>query len=845
MMDDSTTVTTKIYDTRILIPDGDTPQRIDLTPAAEPLVIKTGDNSRDKFTTIKAKIAVIKFISGNYIDFTAFADAADNSFYVEITTGGSDTLFKGYLVLDGMSQNFYPDPNVVTLIASDHLGILKDIPLTDDGSEVLRGKYKLSEVIAFCLKKTGLSLPIRVVNNLRHGSSTASYLSLFSVAGNYISVTTTNFESYFYAGQEITITGTASNNGTFHVDYVVNSLTQEVHLIETITTGEQVTASYSDTSSTSHFYDKIFVDAKTFESSIGELEDCYTVLQKILGEDCFITQFDGKWWISRIDEYDDASTGGLYVASFDANGLFSSLAAETNYNKRIGLAETMRPVADWIISADRPLGTAVEKFDYTFPLETPENSDFARGDLSATISDTEKRYNVDYWNLQQGSIIAPTTPTVSAYTTRIFNDIGYETERYVVLTSRSSHAGADSTQEYLKSEAIPVHQLDKFTVSVDWRLSGNPTSSGGNYYLLRCFLNGDDGSWYILGNIDFNPDTYNQTDYNWWNTSVWTANTGAGGQPITFGDLDDTQWRSLSWDSPPVPVTGRVYLILHQFNQITGATDDLNIHFTSLRFEYIPLINGSYRKYSGQHQKITRSPESYLAKRENIVYLSDSPKKLINGAMFFISRFASIFSGSTIFTASNSFSVSGDQRSLFWVTRHIKITGTANNNITTRITSVSYSSGTNRTTVTVEGTTATETVSATISEAVFTITNRFYPHNVFPGGLGAGNMDHAHPYGEVQIRSVFNQYRNANRIFEGSVYKNYVSTDTPFKQTDLIHKYYLTDYSSPNIFNKYFLCNDMEQDWKTGVWRAIFIEVYDRGAGKVYDDTREFKYLTE
>ena len=37
---------------------------------------------------------------------------------------------------------------------------------------------------------------------------------------------------------------------------------------------------------------KCYLDAKTFEADAGERENCYTVLEKILGHDCFVTQYN-------------------------------------------------------------------------------------------------------------------------------------------------------------------------------------------------------------------------------------------------------------------------------------------------------------------------------------------------------------------------------------------------------------------------------------------------------------------------------------------------------------------------------------------------------------------------
>jgi hypothetical protein len=99
-----------------------------------------------------------------------------------------------------------------------------------------------------------------------------------------------------------------------------------------------------------------------------------------------------------------------------------------------------------------------------------------------------------------------------------------------------------------------------------------------------------------------------------------------------------------------------------------------------------------------------------------------------------------------------------------------------------------------------------------------------------------GNV-YSHPYGEVQIRSVFNQYRNANRVFTGSI--KGLSEDWP----DLIHKYTLTD-TNPNTNDRFFMLASFEQNWKSGYMSGTWIEVY-KEPGKGYSEDREFKYISQ
>lgn len=213
MANDLTLITANIYKTTVQIEDDEIPEVINLKPSGNPMSMSVIDNNKDKFSVFRSKQVILEFISENSKDFSTFCDEPDNTFYVEILSDAPEFLFKGYLSVADMSQNFLPHPNIVQLTVTDHLGMLGDIPWTDDDGNIPKGKYKLSKILSQCFKKTLLNLPFKVANNLRHGSGTFTYNATFFVAANTIRVATVTDTGEFYPGMKINITGTASNNG--------------------------------------------------------------------------------------------------------------------------------------------------------------------------------------------------------------------------------------------------------------------------------------------------------------------------------------------------------------------------------------------------------------------------------------------------------------------------------------------------------------------------------------------------------------------------------------------------------------------------------------------------------
>ena len=841
------TVRVNISPTDILIDDGDTPEVITLTGADQPLVISVSNNEQEKFAVIRSKVAKITFVtnSNSGLDSSTFSQGGDDLWKVDIYLQDTpELIFTGFLIMADNQQPFQPDPQYCTLTATDQLGTIKDIPLVDSNGNNPIGKYRVADLVAMCLNKTGLALNINVVNNLKPGGGQLVNLATFSFSGNYV-VTDNLITSFFYPGQEVTVAGTATHDGTYNVDYVVQSpLITEVHFLETITApGEGALTTFTDTSSAAHWMDSVYIDAKTFEAEIGVSEDCQTILKKILGEDCYIVQYKGEWWIYRIDEINDLP---VYVATFDSEGAYVSTAAGTQYDISIGAIESFKFAnADTLLRFIRPHGWIKETFNFNTPAEIPCNIDFERGDLVTTVSTIEKDFNLDCWNKRRGVPGAYNTPiTITDYIKRLYNENGYEIEKYIYITPQTGHSGFSSLDdEYIESSPIPIEIEDKFTASIDWRLPNNVASSSGGFKFMRFVLHGQDGSWWILGWEDFNDDT---SPAKWYDTALWTTNSAAGERNIIWGNQDETEWQSLSNTAPPAPVTGDLYIWLNQMYQSTTTGLNTDIYYANLNFEYIPLIYGTYQNFSGQYSRVDRTEIGYKAIQDNEVFISDSPKPILKGGMFLTSP-ADLYTGSVSFSTGASVAVlSGDYTAIFQIGMIIIITGTVSNNITAKILEVDYSIVGNQTGLVLSVATVSElTVTATFQYLTYHLFPVWYNSQPFATGYPTDST-YLHPYGYIQAYSVWNQFKGVNdpvngrglglNIFGGAVVG--LTDDWP----DMIHRFSLTDLNAQTN-DRYFMLISMEQNWRTCIWIATLVEVFNSAVGKTYGDPFEFKFI--
>lgn len=631
-------VTTEIADTEVLIADDADADFIDLDPGGDPCRLRTADDNEDKFTPIKAKQLITQFLSTSDYDMSTFADGPDDRFRVT-TKVDSQIVFEGFLAMDEFREAFLPKRNVIALMATDKLGALKDIAWTDNDGINPIGKYRIADIISQCLKKTGLSLPINVINNLRHGSGQLSTAATFSEPGNYF-VTDGLLTTFFYVGMELEITGTSDNNRTAVVTAVDNTgLVSQVTLDEAIAVSESAAgAVFTDVSSKNQFYDNVFLDAKTFEDKIGSCINCYDVLSRILGEDAVITQWKGQWWIFRIDEIDD---NPLYVAEFDEDGEFIQFNSPTQFDRSIGFDEDI-----WFsneeteVLPERPHGFVKETFKYQTPREIICNIDFDRGEFIEDLPDVveedvtyqAKSYQTECWDLRRrtGSI------TSTTFIKKLFAG-GVEKERFVVITPADDPA---TPWDFIQSQPIEVTKNDKGTVSIDFRLASDIDGGGMTYFPLMIYLkanNGDYYYWWKSGSLD-------REEFYWTGPESAEQDRYIPDQFIA-DNIDLTEWTNISVTLRPFPADGKLYVCLLQMNQEATSDDNVDVHYQNLNFSYEAYINGSYIPYSGQYNRVDRTDvqdsgeittRKYLAKRDERVYVSDSPKPLFKGSMFLL-----------------------------------------------------------------------------------------------------------------------------------------------------------------------------------------------------------------
>ena len=587
------------------------------------------NNDEDKFSPIRAQQAVIRFISNSNYNLNLFLgdDVYDDRFYVTVEVNEPGRyVFKGFITLDDIEELFLSGRNVVQLVATDKLGSIKEKALVKPDGSNPTGDNRIIDYITWALAGTGMNLPVNVVWNIKDDKSFYRNNVEFRTVGPGIQLAAP--DPFFIVGHTIRITGSVNNDG----DYTITGFAGGGFFV--VLTGalinEFADVTIVDITGGDHFFNRIFLDAKTFEKEIGSSVDGYKAISIIISNYASLTQEKGEWWIKSVDDFDNIAK---YNNKYDENGAFVSetiIVHEKTIKENLPVWFSQRGTR---VGGSRPIKFAKLTYKFETPKELPCNPDFVRGELIATISDTDKHYAVECWTMKRGTPAVPGVPGNSAYIRRLFNTDGYETDRYVVITPEARVSWSSTDFTYLESEGIEMDVKDKFTVSCDFKLPNTITGFSDYYPLLRCIMKGDDGSYWILGNEDFFPDEFGQTDFKWYNTGNWTINTAAGLQPLNFtATSDEREWRTISWESPELPIGGKLYLWLHEFNSTNQAADNIDIHYGPISFSYKPRINGTYVKYQSQYNKVTQAG-GYNSNVDEEVFMSDSPKRIFKGAM--------------------------------------------------------------------------------------------------------------------------------------------------------------------------------------------------------------------
>lgn len=372
--------------------------------------------------------------------------------------------------------------------------------------------------------------------------------------------------------------------------------------------------------------------ARTFLKSPTTFYDCYTCLERLLAEYYCVYQWYGKWVILRIGELQENVGAKIWHTEYSSAGAIVDADQNLYEPAAVGRDRLIHPVeVSQFIGSNFAIKSSRYTYNYSPWPEIPANNKFERGtaipgatgnayetdengDDTATQIGTYQDYTIDDWTLGTFNNPPLLPPIDSAWRRSTRNIFGSELNREIIISKSTTNTQA------LQSEGLPVYAGDKVSISFDFKLSFNFNAqltiavatvyiipnTGGNYYFWR------DGAGIL---------------------NQWRRN-GLAVENIFLDYIDNTDktkiYKSVNLDSQPIPVDGTLYIQL--INVMDNSLPN-QAYFRNFSFSYYPFIAGGYLQLKADYAQTSQSA-NYKDTIDEEVYISDSPKKMLQGALY-------------------------------------------------------------------------------------------------------------------------------------------------------------------------------------------------------------------
>lgn len=483
-------------------------------------------------------------------------------------------IFVGFLTPGEGRAEFQDKPYDITLSAVDGLGLLKgkSVPLTKDDNTNFTGVNLIIDYVIAILNKTGLGLNLRLFSNIVEES------------------------------------------------------------MEDRTQNEQ-----ADT------FNQTGLHARTFLQNPLTFYDCYTCLERILSEYFRVYQWHGKWVILRIGELQTNVGAKIWHTEYDSTGAIVEVNQNMYNPAAVGRDRLIHPVeVSQFIGSNFAVKSSRYTYNYEVWPELPTNNKFERGTIISNSTGpvyeldengddkiplnqigTFQDYFIDDWLF--GTFNGTPTPIAQlpalnagidfpGWRRSSSNIYGVEFNREIIIEKSTTNT------QVLQSDGIPVFAGDRLSITFDFKLSFNFNDQ----------LNIAAVQVYVIPNSGGAPY--------WWRdgagiTNQWRRN-GAAAEAIFVNYIDGNDktkiYKSTNLESQPIPADGTAYI------QLLNVMDDgltNQAFFRNFSLTYHPFIAGGYLQIKADYTQTSQSA-NYKDTIDEDVFISDSPKKLFQGALY-------------------------------------------------------------------------------------------------------------------------------------------------------------------------------------------------------------------
>lgn len=144
-----------------------------LIGASRPFVLKEFNNDDDIFKPLRPQMAEMSFIaSASGVSIDNFLMNNDDDIIVYFDFGSWTNYWSGYMLQDDFQESWINTNHIITLRATEGIGQLKDVKLTQSGAE-LNGRYTPLDLIKYAMAQTVQNFTdYKIFSNLFHSSMT-------------------------------------------------------------------------------------------------------------------------------------------------------------------------------------------------------------------------------------------------------------------------------------------------------------------------------------------------------------------------------------------------------------------------------------------------------------------------------------------------------------------------------------------------------------------------------------------------------------------------------------------------------------------------------------------------
>jgi hypothetical protein len=401
---------------------------------------------------------------------------------------------------------------------------------------------------------------------------------------------------------QLATSGTNPNGGLNQVEsYLVYALDGTPLKYQGATIINQLFYEGMNTASNANALAQAYLDAKTFEGDGAE-----KIVEKInKAYNQTIFQYQGRWWIVRMEHFLHPGNISGFVKNFLSNTPFSK-----SFIVNVGVTQDIVPIQPYMQKLFRR-GFKIDRinFLYEFPNEIICNQSFLRG---ARILPTTDKYYVECWTLYRGNLGSYNPGTAQFYRKEEYDVDGNITDNYVVIERDPAQP------HFMRSSGLIMNTGDSIQVEVDYRTQRNPQNGISNINVGVVQLEP------FAGTTNYTLDD----DGVWYPTNLtYSTNVKSLTLALSAGESDGN-WNTYSVRSKGVPVPGKIYILL--YNVHTLRNSDAN--FKGLQIT----IRESNRQLgvSGDFDRYTR-PEDVRQNYEEQTYIDDANNRVHKGALFF------------------------------------------------------------------------------------------------------------------------------------------------------------------------------------------------------------------